>query len=81
MKAEIIVTLHGITEGELLHALQDMRDLERRDPQRVTMFIMVNADELTAEQTIEILNKVQPPLPHLVKISTASVAGHSVNTQ
>jgi hypothetical protein len=77
MNAEITVTLEGITEEELLHALQSMRDLERTNPERIVLFLMVTAERMTAAQVSLLLSKLQPPLPYTLSLSTSSIAGTS----
>ncbi len=65
MKAQIVVNFEGITPLELQYALQGLRNVEQENPERIHMFILVNAEELKAEDVTGILKKVTPPLEYI----------------
>lgn len=75
MKAEIVVTFEGIKPHELKDALQGLRNVEQEDPERIAMFIMVNAPELSDDESVAILKNVIPPLECIKVISKASILG------
>jgi hypothetical protein len=83
MKAEIIVSFEGMNRTELIGALQGLRDVEQKDPQRIQMFILVNSPEMTIEETKGVLAWLKPPLPYTSVITHeglgSSIAGTTVH--
>lgn len=65
MKAQIVVNFEGITDQELQFALQGLRNIEQGDPKRIHMFILVNAEELKAEDVTGILKKITPSFEYI----------------
>jgi hypothetical protein len=65
MKAEIVVTFEGIQPHELKDALQGLRNVEQEDPERITMFAMVTAPELSTDEVVSLLKSLNPPLPYM----------------
>lgn len=62
MKAEIVVTFDGISREELKDALQGLRNVEQENPERIAMFAMVTAPELTTEDVLDLLKRLNPPM-------------------
>lgn len=72
MKVEIVVTYEDITLGELQEALQGLRDIEQKDPERIWMFAMINTPDLATRHMTELLQRLNPPLPFIQKITRNS---------
>jgi hypothetical protein len=73
MKTEIVVTFDGITELELQYALQGLRNIEQENPERISMFMMVTAPEISNERSLEILKSLKPPFSYFKSFTDASV--------
>lgn len=68
MKARIVADFGGITVNELKDALQGLRNVEQEDPARIAMFLMVDAPDLNADQTVDIIKGTIPPLEFIKKL-------------
>ena len=63
------VTVDGpFTPDELVELLQKVRDIEQREPDR-PFTVRVKAPHLTTEEARAILERVQPPLPHIEAVA------------
>jgi hypothetical protein len=75
MKVKLVVTFDGITDFELRDALQALRDIEQKSPDRIMMFVQMDSPEMTRLQVVELFDRVHPPFDYMQYIELGRNAG------
>lgn len=75
MQTKLTVTFDGLLPMELQAAVQALRDIEQKSPKRIMMFVQIESPEMTRLETVELLNRIRPPMEYMQYIDLGKHAG------